>query len=192
MKSRTSFFNFTVLRKDITRYAPVWGLYAIGLLLFLLIPNLDWSVDEAADVMGFSMSSMGIVNAIYGGICALMVFGDLFKTRLCYATHAMPLRREGWFLTHFTAGLLFSIVPNLVLVLCFLPLLQGYWYMELLWLAASTLQFLFFFGAGAFSAVCAGNRLGAAAAYLENGRIGTKFHCGFGKGCRRKSLWLGI
>ena len=40
MKSRTSFFNFTVLRKDITRYAPVWGLYAIGLLLFLLIPNL--------------------------------------------------------------------------------------------------------------------------------------------------------
>ena len=166
MKSRTSFFNFTVLRKDITRYAPVWGLYAIGLLLFLLIPNLDWSVDEAADVMGSSMSSMGIVNAIYGGICALMVFGDLFKTRLCYATHAMPLRREGWFLTHFTAGLLFSIVPNLVLVLCFLPLLQGYWYMGLLWLAASTLQFLFFFGAGAFSAVCAGNRLGAAAAYL--------------------------
>ena len=166
MKSRTSFFNRTVLRKDITRYAPVWGLYAIGLLLFLLIPNLDWSVDEAADVMGSSMSSMGIVNVIYGGICALMVFGDLFKTRLCYATHAMPLRREGWFLTHFAAGLLFSIVPNLLLVLCFLPLLQAYWYMGLLWLAASTLQFLFFFGAGAFCAVCAGNRLGAAAAYL--------------------------
>lgn len=166
MKSRTSFFNRTVLRKDITRYAPVWGLYAIGLLLFLLIPNLDWDSMDAADVMGSSMSSMGIVNVIYGGICALMVFGDLFKTRLCYATHAMPLRREGWFLTHFAAGLLFSIVPNLVLVLCFLPLLQGYWYMGLLWLAASTLQFLFFFGAGAFSAVCAGNRLGAAAAYL--------------------------
>lgn len=166
MKSRTSFFNGTVLRKDITRYAPVWGLYAIGLILFLLIPNLDWSREEAADVMASSMSSMGIVNVIYGGICALMVFGDLFKTRLCYATHAMPLRREGWFLTHFTAGLLFSIVPNLFLVLCFLPLLQVYWYMGLLWLAASTLQFLFFFGAGAFCAVCAGNRLGAAAAYL--------------------------
>ena len=166
MKSRTSFFNRTVLRKDITRYAPVWGLYAIGLLLFLLVPNLDWDSMDAADVMASSMSSMAIVTAVYAGICALMVFGDLFKTRLCYATHAMPLRREGWFLTHFTAGLLFGFVPNLLLALCFLPLLQTYWYMAFLWLAATMLQFLFFFGAGAFCAICAGNRLGAAAAYL--------------------------
>ena len=142
MKSRTSFFNTTVLRKDITRFAPVWGLYTIGLLLFLLVPNLNWDSMDAADVMGSCISTMALVNVVLGGISALLVFGDLFKTRLCYATHALPLRREGWFFTHFTAGFLFSFVPNLLLALCFLPLLQSYWYMALLWLAAMTLQYL--------------------------------------------------
>ena len=33
MKLRTSFFNGTVLRKDITRFAPVWGLYSIFTLM---------------------------------------------------------------------------------------------------------------------------------------------------------------
>ena len=166
MKSRTSFFNTTVLRKDITRFAPVWGLYTIGLLLFMFVPYLEGDTSDTANMLADCMSTMVLVNIIYGGISALMVFGDLFKTRLCYATHALPLRREGWFLTHFTAGMLFSLVPNLLLALLFLPLLQGSWYMSFLWLAVMLLQYLFFFGTGAFCAVCAGSRLGAAAAYL--------------------------
>lgn len=166
MKSKTSFFNATVLRKDIARYAPVWGLYTIGLLVLMLIPNIGRSVDNAADSVIRTMSSMSYFQVVYGGLCALMVFGDLFNTRLCYATHAMPLRRESWFLTHLTAGLLFSLVPNLLLTLCLLPVLQRFWFLAFLWLLAATLQFLFFFGAGALSALCAGNRLGAAAIYL--------------------------
>ena len=166
MKSRTSFFNFTVLRKDIFRYAPVWGLYTIGLLLFLLVPNLDWESADVADSLLSNLSSMALVNIVLGGISALLVFGDLFKTRLCYATHALPLRREGWFLTHFTAGFLFSFVPNLLITLCFLPLLRRCWFVAPIWLIVMTLQYLFFFGVGAFCAVCAGNRLGATAIYL--------------------------
>ena len=164
MKSRTSFFNATVLRKDITRYAPVWGLYTIGLLIFLLIPSLSGSANSLArDLCDLPLSGL---HLIYGGICALMVFGDLFKPRLCYATHALPLRREGWFLTHYTAGMLFSFVPHLFIALCMLPVLQSNWYMAFLWLALCTLQYFFFFSAGAFCAVCAGNRLGTVAAYL--------------------------
>ena len=165
MKSRTSFFNATVLRKDITRYAPVWGLYTIGLLLFLLIPDLGSRGDSAASSLCYAIPSMAIVNGVLGAICAFTVFGDLFKTRLCYATHALPLRREGWFFTHFTAGFLFSFVPNLLLTLLFLPVLKSNWHVAFLWLAVTTLQFLFFFGAGALCAVVAGNRLGAVAAY---------------------------
>ena len=36
MKSKTSFFNATVFRKDITRFAPLWALYLIGGMLFSL------------------------------------------------------------------------------------------------------------------------------------------------------------
>lgn len=166
MKSRTSFFNTTVLRKDITRFAPVWGLYTIGLVVFLLTPYLFTHAEEKAEILIDSMSTFAIINMILAGICSLMVFGDLFKTRLCYATHALPLRREGWFLTHFTAGMLFSVVPNLFITLCFLPLMRQFWYIAPLWFVSNLLQYLFFFGVGAFSAMCAGNRLGAAAVYL--------------------------
>ncbi len=166
MKSRTSFFNTTVLRKDITRFAPVWGLYAVGLMTFLLMPNLFFYAEEKAEVLIDSMPTFGPINMILAGICALMVFGDLFKTRLCYATHALPLRREGWFLTHFTAGMLFSTVPTLLIALCFLPMMRQFWYIAPLWFASNVMQYLFFFGIAAFSAVCAGNRLGTVAIYL--------------------------
>ena len=33
MKSRTSFFNMTVLKKDLLRFAPVWAVYLIAGLL---------------------------------------------------------------------------------------------------------------------------------------------------------------
>ena len=36
MKLRTSFFEKTVLRKDITRFAPLWAIYFIGGLLVML------------------------------------------------------------------------------------------------------------------------------------------------------------
>ena len=35
MKSRTSFFNPTALKKNLTRFAPAWALYGIGLLLLV-------------------------------------------------------------------------------------------------------------------------------------------------------------
>ena len=33
MKLRTSFFDKTVFFKNVTRFAPVWGLYSLGLLM---------------------------------------------------------------------------------------------------------------------------------------------------------------
>ena len=36
MKSRTSSFNLTVFKKDLTRFAPAWAAYLIVLLLFLM------------------------------------------------------------------------------------------------------------------------------------------------------------
>ena len=37
MQSKTSFFNFTAFKKDLTRFAPLWGLYALCLILGLLL-----------------------------------------------------------------------------------------------------------------------------------------------------------
>ena len=164
MKLRTSFFNGTVLRKDITRFAPVWGLYSIfTLMAFFLIWESENTAARFANNACNIMQAMGVINFAYATICALVLFGDLFNTKLCNALHAFPLRREGWFLTHCAAGFLFCLIPNTVAALLAATLLQEYYYFAFLWLAIMLLQFLFFFGAGVFSVMCAGNRLGAAA-----------------------------
>ncbi len=166
MKSKTSFFNVTVLRKDISRFAPVWGLYTIFQVLFVL---LMWG-DEgeparfAANAAGILMG-MGVLNLLYGGLCAFLLFGDLFKPRMCNMLHAFPMRREGWFLTHLCAGFLFCFGPNLVGALFASLLLRQYAYAAFIWLAVMVLEYLFFFAVGVFAVMCAGNLLGALAVY---------------------------
>jgi len=164
MKLRTSFFNPTVLKKDITRFAPVWGLYSVALLLILMALNVEsptWVANDFYDFFG----AASLIQLIYGGICAAMLFGDLFNPRMCNALHAMSLRREGWFLTHLAAGLLFFLVPTGIFCGLMALLLGGYAYLTLIYFVSSFLMFLFFFSVGAFSAMCAGNRLAMLALY---------------------------
>ena len=164
MKLRTSFFNPTVLKKDITRFTPVWGLYSVLMLLILMVfsdNGSGWAANDFYDFLG----SASLIQLAYGGICAAMLFGDLFNPRMCNALHAMSLRREGWFLTHLAAGLLFFLVPTGIFCGLMAVLLRGYRYLALIYFVASFLLFLFFFGVGAFSAMCAGNRLAMLALY---------------------------
>ena len=166
MKLRTSFFNGTVLRKDITRFAPVWGLYTIFLLMTLfLLWKSEGGAAQFANNACYVMQSMGIINFCYAAICGVLLFGDLFVSRMCNALHSFPMRREGWFVTHCFAGFLFSLVPNLLGATLAGLLLQEYYYVALLWLALMGMQYLFFFGAAVFAVMCAGTRLGAAAVY---------------------------
>jgi len=166
MKLRTSYFNSTVLKKDITRFAPVWVLYALFQLMTVLLMSRghDSAARFAADADDI-MRSMGTINFCYAGLCAILLFGDLFSGRNCNALHAMPMRREGWFLTHLCAGFLFFLIPCALGAGLAALLLEEYFFLALLWLAVMALQFLFFFGAGAFSALCAGNRIGMLAVY---------------------------
>lgn len=166
MKLRISFFNPGVLKKDATRFFPVWGLYSILLLVlyFMLTDNADGAGEIAYNMVDMIPIS-AVVNLGYGLICAFMLFGDLFNSRLCNALHAMPMRREGWFVTHLTAGLLFMAVPNGLFALIIGLQMESFCYISLWWLATACMQFLFFFGVGVLSVTCAGNRLGATALY---------------------------
>ena len=164
MKSRTSFFNATVLRKDITRFAPAWGLYLTAMLLVLLTVLTDTDYHLAVDI-GLTINLLSIVNLGYALVCGALLFGDLFNHKLCNALHAMPLRREGWFVTHLVSGLLFSVVPNLIVALCLIPRLDSYWPMAFVWWGGMTATYLFFFGAAVLSALCTGSRFAMTLVY---------------------------
>ena len=166
MKLKTSFFEPTVLKKDISRFAPIWALYALlSILVVLLLGESEPEPARFANSAPEIFLSMGIVNFIYAPLAALFLFGDLFKSRMCNALHALPLRREGWFLTHLTAGMLFCIVPNSVSALLTAGMLGEYAWMAALWLGLMVLQYIFFFGVATFACYCSGNALGALAIY---------------------------
>lgn len=167
MKSSRLFYETTPFRKNLTRFAPLWALYTILLMLVMFIVTGSSSYYDtfANGIMDGLVMAFSAVNIGYAGICALCLFGDLFNTKMCYSIHALPQRREVLLLSNLLAGLLFSLVPNLLASLYLMIALENYWFLSLYWLLAVTLQFIFFFGIGIFSVMLTGNRWGAMVVY---------------------------
>lgn len=168
MKLKTSFCNATVLKKNITRFAPLWALYSIVLLLMLLfvLTDNDQTPKSVASNLSGLLDGFAICNFCYAPLCALLLFGDLFKSRMCYALHAMPISRECWFFTHVISGLLFSLVPNTLFALACLPFLGYLAATAFWWLLGAALQYLFFFGTAVLAMYCVGNRFAMGLVYL--------------------------
>ena len=75
MKSRTSFFNATVFKKNIARFAPLWGLYFVFLIIMFSGANASYQAFIAANIRDL-IHAISIANLIYGGLCANVLFGD--------------------------------------------------------------------------------------------------------------------
>lgn len=173
MRTQTSYFNTTALRKDLTRFAPLWGLYTLALLcgLMLIVGESDPTGNRVAYHFTDLYITMAMVNVVYAFLVAAVLYGDLFNSRMCNGLHALPLRREGWFAVHTVSGLLSSAVPTAVMTLVALPLLmrspvENAWQLPLYFWAFSNLQFLFFFATAVFAAQCVGNFVGMGLLYL--------------------------
>lgn len=161
MKSRTSFCNTTLLKKALHRGMPVWGIYLLSwLALFPLrmISRSDWMDAKEARryVLDAIVVNSHILPAIYALAAACMVFGYLYKARSANFFAALPLKREAHFATNYIAGLLYALLPNLVIAV--FTLLAGaiigvsLWQEVLIWYGMSAMSYVFFFS---FAALCA-------------------------------------
>lgn len=173
MRSKTSCFNYSVFKKNLTRFAPIWGLYTLCLVLGIaLIYQAGGTEKRFHNVENLSTlpQIMTMVNLVYAPVVAQLLFGDLYNSRMCNAIHAMPVRREGLLVTNLLSGLLFSLVPTLVMTLVALPMTADSYFAEgwkipFYVFAASNLFFLCYFGMAVFASFCAGNRLGMVITY---------------------------
>lgn len=171
MQFKTSCCNKTLLKKDLTRFAPLWGLYTLGLLMLLFLTWDDKSI-PFNNIYAFRtlFPNVALYNGVYALAVAAMLFGDLYNTRMCYGTHALPMTRGCWFGTHILSGLLFSLIPTALMAAASIPLLnsvdleQG-WQLGFYLFVDMNLQYLTFFGIAVFAAMCAGNRFGQTAIY---------------------------
>ena len=166
-------FSWSVIRKDLTRFWPVWGSYLAIWLLILPIPLLNNAYPDTIsmteiirDVHRQVVYAAGgeaalVMTAAYGGLAAFAVWSYLYQSRSASLFHALPVTRETLFCSHFTAGLSFLLVPNVLLAaityLCQAAL--GYFdpTQILCWLAVVCLESFLFFSLGTLAAMCTGN-----------------------------------
>lgn len=170
MKLKVCFCNKTVLKTDITRFAPVWASYLLGLAMMVLLQFSGGSDDTAKNsiVHDFNrLCMLGVgVNGLYALVVVQALFGDLLNPRLCNALHAMPVTRDGYYGAHLIAGVLFAVVPNcLVLLPTSLLLPRQVASVALLTLLALSLQYIFYLGTALTAVQLAGNRVGMVLIY---------------------------
>lgn len=174
MQSKRSCFNRAAFTKNFTRFASVLALYTLLLLLVIL---MAWK--QAGDIYPeyyflyqsdeiFSWTA--VFNLGYACLMAQLLFGDLYNTRMCNALHALPLRRETWFVTNVASGLLYSLIPTAIAALVLMPMLMstifvGAWKIALWYFLAANVEFICLFGIAVFCAMVVGSRFTMVAAY---------------------------
>ena len=123
MQSRTSFFNPTLFRKNLSRYWPLWGFASfVGFLipaavLVQMVQQGDMRIAPLVVREGY-YALLGyvvpIVSLCYAILCAMTVWNYLYNARSVGLMHSLPIRREGLFLTNLLSGLAMMLIPYAV------------------------------------------------------------------------------
>ena len=164
MKLKMSFCNTTVLRTDLTRFAPLWGLYTLTLGLAILMGFGSFTDYEPRVIQIVSLfqdftNIMVGINGVYAMLVVMTLFGDLLTPRMCNALHAMPVTRDGFYTAHLFAGILMGVVPDCAVLLLTLPFM-GQAAPAALWLLlAAVMQYIFYLGVALVAVQLAGNRI---------------------------------
>ncbi|MGE4275893.1 MAG: hypothetical protein AB7E30_01800 [Lawsonibacter sp.] len=197
MRSGTSYFNSTLYRKSMGRFWPFWALYGLIWLFALPLNLINQYFDCIRGGMAVSKAqaqllelardipkflTLGVsLSLVSGVLCAMAVFGYLYNSRSSCMMHALPLRRETLFLTQYSAGLSFLLLPHLVVAILTLTvelslLPASLWGSALpslgLWLLVQSGTSLFFFSFAVFCAMFTGHVLALPAFYaILNGLV---------------------
>ena len=177
MRSKTSCFNGTLLRKDLGRFWPLWCAYlavwlvAVPLNQFLTlfgtsiryytpIQLVDTAVSNLLDMgAGFGMW-MGLIS---GCFFAMALFSYLCSARSVGMMHSFPIRREGLFCTHYLAGCI-VFFSSLAVTSLLAAAVQGAagvleWRNIALFFLCAAGQMLFFYSFGVFCTMFTGQIL---------------------------------
>ena len=127
MRSKISYFNGTLFKKNLSRFWPLWGgASLIGALfplafLTILIREGGFLGEPISDPLTITMGYYEVVNWIipilsllYAPLCALAAWGWLYNPRSVGLYHSLPITRKGIFVTDFLSGLAMMLIPYAV------------------------------------------------------------------------------
>ena len=170
MRSKTSYFNGTLFKKNLSRYWPLWGLASFGGAMFPLAMLLEllhngfrfWSPLETRQAY-YTVLSYGVpvISIVYAILCAMAVWSYLYNARSVGMMHTLPIRREGLFVTNVLSGLTMMAIPYTVtgvLLVLVTMLFGGFEPVGVLVTVLGVMgESLFFFGLATFCAFIVGN-----------------------------------
>jgi ABC-2 type transport system permease protein len=127
MRSKTSYFNPTLLKKNLSRFWPLWGgasligaLFPLAFLTILIRENALFG-EPMSDPLGVTAGYYQIVawilptlSLLYAALCALAAWGWLYNPRSVGLYHSLPITRKGIFVTDFLSGMSMMLIPYAV------------------------------------------------------------------------------
>ena len=180
MPSKRSSFNWTLFKKDLSRFWPLWGgvtlagsLIPLYLLLELMShtgPIKDLSLDFVRFLYGAVTAFAPAFIMCYAILCAMVVWSYLCSARSVGMMHALPVDRRCLYLTGTMAGLTMLVIPFAVVggLLCLvMACFGGFAPLAVLeTVAAVLLMILLFFGLATVCAMITGNIFAIPVLYL--------------------------
>lgn len=168
MRSRTSCFEPTLLKKNISRFAVLWAVFTGVLFLFCTMPFLNGEKAVYEDNLIYGLGVFA--TAVYAVICASVCFSYLHKTRSTYMLHAFPVTRGRLFLTNLLSGFLFALVPETLITLInfLISSVRGYGLSAEIFqlLGAGLLEYLYFYGLAVACMVLTGRTVYGVLGYI--------------------------
>lgn len=179
MQLKTSFFNPTLFRKNLSRSWPLWGgISAVGsllpLYLLLALNNNEYiHFDREAFVEFLYQAAvyfLPVFTACYAILVAMFVWNYLNNSRSVGFMHSLAIDRTGLFVTTTLSGLAMLLIPYVIVggLMCVIATCCGAMDLGavLLTVAAVILETFLFFGMGTLCAAVTGHVIAAAAYYV--------------------------
>ncbi len=127
MKLKTSCFNTTIFKKNITLYWPLWAGYLCYLMIAMPV-NIWLTVSQSnyyewyeSDEVSFYAVGSGLNVGLLpfpvflvAVVVAMAVFSYLCSAKNANMIHSFPVDRRQLFVTNYTSGLLFLLAPEII------------------------------------------------------------------------------
>ena len=180
MQSKTSFFNWTIFRKNIARYWPLWGGYIAVCMLVLpikMMGDLKYTPADMragnADVIVFNAVgglSVLVISLVIGVLAAISIWGYLYNHKSASAFSSLPVSREGLFITNAVSGIFMILLCHSFVFLATVAVEISYGVLNLTlllhWLGMVSMNCIFFFGFATLCAMITGLTIALPAVYL--------------------------
>ena len=127
MKSKTSCFNKTIFKKNMTHFWPLWALYSCYLIVALpvslwldmqnYLQNDSYSQmqKQILTISGAMRAALNpMITFAFAAAMIMAVFSYLYSAKNTNMIHSLPVDRRELFVTNITSAFAFMLIPQIV------------------------------------------------------------------------------